>query len=70
MRSQPEFEGLDFRHFFLQPMDGPERDRNTRTGGAVLHGASEVAAESADAQAAGDSVKANEGHVYVGPAAT
>jgi 7-carboxy-7-deazaguanine synthase (Cx14CxxC type) len=24
------FEGLDFRHFFLQPMDGPERDANTR----------------------------------------
>jgi organic radical activating enzyme len=20
---------LDFRHFFLQPMDGPERERNT-----------------------------------------
>ncbi len=25
----PEFESLDFRHFFLQPMDGPERERNT-----------------------------------------
>ena len=24
------FERLDFRHFFLQPMDGPERDANTR----------------------------------------
>lgn len=24
------FAGLDFDHFFLQPMDGPERDRNTR----------------------------------------
>jgi len=24
------FEELDFRHFFLQPMDGPERERNTR----------------------------------------
>jgi 7-carboxy-7-deazaguanine synthase (Cx14CxxC type) len=23
------FEHLDFQHFFLQPMDGPERDRNT-----------------------------------------
>jgi len=22
-------EGLDFEHFFLQPMDGPDRDRNT-----------------------------------------
>jgi 7-carboxy-7-deazaguanine synthase (Cx14CxxC type) len=28
--AEPEtFEGLDFRHFFRQPMDGPERDRNT-----------------------------------------
>jgi 7-carboxy-7-deazaguanine synthase len=26
----PRFEKLDFRHFFLQPMDGPERERNTR----------------------------------------
>jgi 7-carboxy-7-deazaguanine synthase (Cx14CxxC type) len=25
-----QFEHLDFRHFFLQPMDGPERERNTR----------------------------------------
>jgi 7-carboxy-7-deazaguanine synthase (Cx14CxxC type) len=24
------FEGFDFRHFFLQPMDGPELERNTR----------------------------------------
>ena len=24
-----QFERLDFRHFFLQPMDGPERARNT-----------------------------------------
>jgi 7-carboxy-7-deazaguanine synthase len=24
------FEGLAFRHFFLQPMDGPERDANTQ----------------------------------------
>ena len=24
------FERLEFRHFFLQPMDGPERDANTR----------------------------------------
>jgi 7-carboxy-7-deazaguanine synthase len=29
--AMPErFEGLAFRHFFLQPMDGPERERNTR----------------------------------------
>ncbi len=28
---QPEmFEGLRFRHFFLQPMDGPARDSNTK----------------------------------------
>ena len=26
-----DFAGLDFDHFFLQPMDGPERDRNTRS---------------------------------------
>jgi len=24
------FEDLDFEHFFLQPMDGPEREENTR----------------------------------------
>jgi organic radical activating enzyme len=23
------FEGLDFKNFFLQPMDGPEQERNT-----------------------------------------
>ncbi len=29
--AQPErFELLDFQHFFLQPMDGPERERNTQ----------------------------------------
>jgi 7-carboxy-7-deazaguanine synthase len=28
--ARPEaFEALGFRHFFLQPMDGPERDKNT-----------------------------------------
>jgi 7-carboxy-7-deazaguanine synthase len=28
--AEPErFAGLAFRHFFLQPMDGPERERNT-----------------------------------------
>jgi 7-carboxy-7-deazaguanine synthase len=28
--AEPErFEGLEFQHFFLQPMDGPERERNT-----------------------------------------
>lgn len=25
-----EYEQLDFRHFFLQPMDGPDREANTR----------------------------------------
>lgn len=25
-----QFEGLNFRHFFLQPMDGPDRAANTR----------------------------------------
>jgi 7-carboxy-7-deazaguanine synthase (Cx14CxxC type) len=29
--AEPEhFAALDFRHFFLQPMDGPERERNTQ----------------------------------------
>lgn len=29
--AEPElFERLDFRHFFLQPMDGPDLDRNTQ----------------------------------------
>ena len=28
---EPErYRGLDFHHFFLQPMDGPDRERNTR----------------------------------------
>ena len=28
--AEPErFEALDFQHFFLQPMDGPDHDRNT-----------------------------------------
>jgi organic radical activating enzyme len=28
--AEPErYRGLAFRHFFLQPMDGPERARNT-----------------------------------------
>ncbi|MEP4733074.1 MAG: 7-carboxy-7-deazaguanine synthase, partial [Parvibaculum sp.] len=30
-KAQPErFEGLDFRYFFLQPMDGAEAEENTR----------------------------------------
>jgi 7-carboxy-7-deazaguanine synthase (Cx14CxxC type) len=29
--AEPErYEGLDFRHFFLQPMDGPRRGENTQ----------------------------------------
>ena len=29
--AEPErFAGFDFRHFFLQPMDGPDRERNTQ----------------------------------------
>jgi 7-carboxy-7-deazaguanine synthase (Cx14CxxC type) len=29
--ARPEqFEALDFQHFFLQPMDGPDRERNTQ----------------------------------------
>ena len=29
--AEPErYEGLAFRHFFLQPMDGPDREGNTR----------------------------------------
>jgi 7-carboxy-7-deazaguanine synthase (Cx14CxxC type) len=29
--AEPEhYRGLAFRHFFLQPMDGPDRDRNTK----------------------------------------
>jgi organic radical activating enzyme len=29
--AMPErFEQLDFRYFFLQPMDGPARERNTQ----------------------------------------
>jgi organic radical activating enzyme len=31
MGAEPaRFEGLGFRHFFLQPMDGEDRERNTR----------------------------------------
>ncbi len=30
-QAEPEvFENMAFRHFFLQPMDGPDRDRNTQ----------------------------------------
>ena len=31
LTARPErFEHLDFQHFFLQPMDGPQRERNTQ----------------------------------------
>jgi 7-carboxy-7-deazaguanine synthase (Cx14CxxC type) len=34
--AMPErFEGLEFEHFFLQPMDGPDREGNTKS--AVAH---------------------------------
>ena len=26
----PRFDGMGFQYFFLQPMDGPDRERNTR----------------------------------------
>ena len=51
-----------FRHFFLQPMDGPDRERNTQARAAILPRPSPLADEFADAQAAGNSLKAgNEG---------
>ncbi len=31
-----QFERLDFRHFFLQPMDGPDRVRKHRARGRLL----------------------------------
>lgn len=31
-------EGLDFRHFWLQPMDGTDRTRNTDAAVAYCHG--------------------------------
>ncbi len=48
--AEPErFERLDFRHFFLQPMDGPERQANTDGRPTLLPCASALAAEPADA---------------------
>lgn len=29
-QSLPEYETLDFQHFYLQPMDGPDKEANTR----------------------------------------
>jgi len=54
--AEPErFADLDYRHFFLQPMDGPERERNT--GLAIRYCLDPpVAAELADAEAARHSV--------------
>jgi hypothetical protein len=57
--AEPErFQDLDFRYFYLQPMDGPAAE-NTEAALAVLPGAPAVAAEPADAQAAGNSLKLN-----------
>ena len=42
--------GSAFRHFFLQPMDGPNRDGNTQSCGTLLPRSSAVAIEPADAQ--------------------
>jgi hypothetical protein len=51
MNGAPErYASLDFDCFYLQPMDGPDRIRNTEAAGALLFGASAVAAEPADAQ--------------------
>ena len=43
------YERLAFQHFFLQPMDGPEREANTRAALRVLPGASALATQPADA---------------------
>ena len=56
--AEPEqFEKLPFRHFFLQPMDGPSRELNTKLALRVLPGSSALAAEPANAKAAGHSVR-------------
>ena len=48
--AEPErFERLGFRHFFLQPMDGPAREANTAAALALLPGASALATQPADA---------------------
>ena len=52
--AEPErFERLDFRHFFLQPMDGPDRAGQHRGRPALLPGPSALAAEPADPQVSG-----------------
>ena len=56
--AEPEqFEELPFRHFFLQPMDGPSRELNTTLALDLLPRTSALAAEPADPQAARDSVE-------------
>ena len=50
------FGGLEFRHFSLQPMDGPDLDTNTRLAVGLLPSTSPVALEPANAQAVGNSV--------------
>ena len=48
--AQPErFEGLEFHHFFLQPMDGPAREANTAARAPVLPLPSTLATQPADA---------------------
>ena len=47
-RSRHDSRNSTFRHFFLQPMDGPDRDANTATGAGLLPGPPAVAAEPAD----------------------
>ncbi len=59
--AEPEqFERLDFRHFFLQPMDGPDLQAQHAAGGALLPGASALALEPSDAQDPGHSVAASQ----------
>ena len=45
-----DFELLPFRHFFLQPMDGPDRDGQHRARAALLPRSSAVAIEPANPQ--------------------
>ena len=50
------FEHLDFPRLPLQPMDGPERDKNTRLAVEYCMAHPAVAVEPADAQVPGDRV--------------
>ena len=47
-----ELESLEFEHFFLQPMDGPNATREHAGGGRLLSRAPAVAAQHPDPQAA------------------